>query len=153
MGVAESMRRVCELVESTTPASGQRFLWLDPDRGAAPALEDVHEGPDRIFELRLVSTSDDGQAGCIPARLRVETELRIRYRAAGSRMGLAVVAAEDARLLRDALMFAPSSWQGSTTGLLNVLAAPSSLDELPGPGQTAPSHMVSTIPLTLEVDP
>lgn len=154
MGVDASMRRVCELVEATAPTAGGPFLWLDPDRGEVPTLEDAHEGPDRLFELAAVQASDAGEGGCIPARLRLACELRIRYRLAGSRHGRAVQQADDVRRLRDALMFAPSAWSHGTTGLLSVLFGEAEAPEIITPDDaTGPVHEVVIIPLTLEVEP
>lgn len=154
MSVEAALRRVCELVEATAPESGEGFVWLDPDQGAAPSLEDAHEGPDRLFVVDGVQVADAGEGGCVPARVRVAASLRIRYRARGSRMGRSVVQAEDARRLRDALMFAPSDWSYSTTQLVSLLVGQSSPAALVGATDADdPVHEIVTIPLTLEVDP
>lgn len=154
MSIEASLRRVAELVEATTPSVGEGFLWLDPDAGDVPTLDSAHEGPDRLFELAVVRVEDAGEGGCVPARVRVLCDLRVRYRARGSRHGRAVVQATDARLLRDALMFTPSDWTYTDTGLVSLLCGESSgAEPLAAEGETeTPVHEVVTIPLTLEVD-
>ena len=155
MGVEASLRRVCELVESADVSHGERFTWNDPDQGAALGLGDAIEGVDRLFEVAEVRAVDGGEGGCVPARVRVEATLRVRYRTVGSAMGRAVQQAEDVRLIRDAIMFDPPAWSYSTTGLLSVLCGESTAPEEIGALDLAePSaHEVITIPLTLEVDP
>jgi len=150
-----SLRRVCELVESTAPAYGDAFVWLDPDHGGVPELGAAMEGVDRLFELANVRALDAGEGGCVSARLRIFADLRIRYRDRGSRMGLAVQQAEDVRLLRDAIMFTPSAWNYSTTGLTSVLFGEATGPEPLGADDSVepPVHEAITIPLTLEVDP
>lgn len=150
-----ALRRVCELVESTAPAYGDAFVWLDPDHGSAPELGAAMEGIDRLFELASVRAVDAGEGGCVSARLRIFADLRIRYRDRGSRMGLAVQQAEDVRLLRDAIMFTPSAWNYGSTGLTSVLLGEASSPEPLGADDSVepPVHEVITIPLTLEVDP
>lgn len=154
MSIDASLRRVCELVEAVAVVEGEGLLWLDPDAGDVPALADVHEGPDRLFELGSVRVVDAGEGGCVPARVRVLCDLRIRYRARGSRHGRMVTQATDARLIRDALMFTPSDWDYATTRLVSVLCGESLAAEPLSPEGEAvpPVHEVVTIPLTLEVD-
>ena len=153
MSIAAALRRIAEIVETIPPACGQRMLWLDPDHGDVRTLESAHEGPDRLFELSAVTVADDGEGGCIPARLRVTAQLRIRYRLAGSRQGRQVQQAEDVAAIRDALTFDPTAWVYSTTRILTVDTGPSlpPSSALP-PGATEPVHEIVTIPLTLEVD-
>lgn len=153
MSIEAALRRVAELVEGTSPATGQRLVWQDPDAGQVPALEAAPESGDRLFEVAVASTDDAGEGGCIPARVRVSAQLRIRYRTAGSRMARTVAQADDVRRLRDALMFAPASYSAPSTGLLAVTLGAQSVAPVLNIGQTAPTHEILTLPLTLEVRP
>jgi len=155
VGVKESLRRVCQIVEATQPATGAAFQWLDPEQGVAPALEDAHEGPERLFELAAVGPVDAGEGGCVSARIRIVAALRIRYRTAGSRHARLAQQAEDVRRLRDALMFTPAGWLYSSTGLHYVLmdAAEPAAPIVPVDPLQGPAHEIVNIPITLEVDP
>lgn len=156
MSVLSALRHVAELVEGTEPATGQRFVWLDPDAGTVQTLERAHEGLDRVFELAEITATDDGEGGCgnDPRRLLVEGGITIRYRTAGSRHALRAEQASDAQLLRDYLMFRPALWEYGTTGIASILLGqPTAATPLQPAGTTAAVHEVITIPLTMEIEP
>ena len=156
MSVESAFQKMGALVEGITPLYGDAgFLWLDADHGSTPTLEDSPEGPDRLFEIAATFATDDGEGGCLGnPRLRIGGSIRIRYRARGSKHARLMIQADDARLLRNALMFIPTDWEYSETGILSlILTEPSPAEPVPTPlvGDASP-HEIVTIPFILEIE-
>jgi hypothetical protein len=153
MSIRDACRRVIDIIEGCSVSDGPRFRCIDVDSGASLPVEGMPDSDDRLFALDVGAVADDGEAGCLPARVTVECAIRIRYRLAGSALARHIRQADDARRLRDALMLTPALYVSSLTGLQRVDLLPGAREAVTIPGQTTAAHEVLVLPCILEVDP
>jgi hypothetical protein len=154
MSIVAAVRRISELVGDATPGgAGTRLQCLDAGHGHPVQLGAQPEGPDRAYTLEVVSVVDGGEAGCVSTRVVVTARLTVRYRLAGSRLERGAQQTADYAAIRDATVFAPSTWQHATTGLSGLQLGPSAIAPLFGAGQASATHETLTADFVLEVSP
>lgn len=141
--------RIIDLVESI--AASPPFVCVDRGSGHHGGIDTMHATGDRLFELVLGTAADDGEGGCISARVRVEGALRLRYSTHPSLVVRRAIQLDDVRRIRDALDFAPASWAVGTAAIICGPSEPSAPPIL-ADGATVPYEVVS-LPLTIIWEP
>lgn len=146
MGLRSAIERLIGIITSTTPPTNEDIPF-SVQQGEVLPMSLVTTVVSRLFAIRVSTLpSDDGEAGAINTRLRVDLELRILYGPwSGGILEKELMASEDMAELYQSLRD-PAAWDMPATGIVSLIW---SEDEPTVDVGATVHHGIVSIPLTL----